>query len=103
MNEACPAVQVPLPQVLLMDLVPEDKARGLKTPVWDEYKRIINEAEGKQVGQLSFLLQFTTLLYVWLESCCSRPSKCSGVDLWIVCVLTDLNKALQLVVQGILY
>ena len=102
MNEACPTVQVPLPQVLLMDLVPEDKVRGLKTPVWDEYKRIINEAEGKQVGQLSFLLQFTTLLYVWLESCRSRLSECSGVDLWIVRVLSGLNEALQLVVQAIL-
>lgn len=103
MNETCPTVQVPLPQVLLMDLVPEDKARGLKTPVWDEYKRIINEAEGKQVGQLSFLLQFTTLLYVWLESCHSRPSECSGVDLWIVCVLSGLNEALQLVIQTIIH
>ena len=36
-------------QVLLMDLVPDDKVRGLKTPVWDEYKKIINDAEGKQV------------------------------------------------------
>ena len=32
-----------------MDLVPNDKARGLKTPVWDEYKIIINKAEGKSV------------------------------------------------------
>ena len=33
-----------------MDLVPDDKTRGLKTPVWDEYKKIVNESEGKQVG-----------------------------------------------------
>lgn len=33
-----------------MDLVPEDKQRGLKTPIWDEYKAIIKEAEGKEVG-----------------------------------------------------
>ena len=29
--------------------MPDDKARGLKTPVWDEYKKIINDAEGKEV------------------------------------------------------
>ena len=34
-----------------MDLVPDDKARDLKTPVWDEYKRIVNEAEGKEVRE----------------------------------------------------
>ncbi|CAI8002520.1 Fucose mutarotase [Geodia barretti] len=39
---------VPAP-VMLMDLVPDDKKRGLKTPVWDEYKSIINRAEGKVV------------------------------------------------------
>ncbi|XP_064382030.1 fucose mutarotase-like [Halichondria panicea] len=33
--------------VLLMDLVPSDKMKALKTPVWDEYKKIINQAEGK--------------------------------------------------------
>ena len=32
-----------------MNLVPGDKEKGLKTPVWDEYKTIINKAEGKQV------------------------------------------------------
>lgn len=32
-----------------MDLVPDDKKRGLETPVWEEYKTIINEAEGKVV------------------------------------------------------
>ena len=34
-----------------MDRVPDDKKRGLKTPVWDEYKAIVNKAEGKEVGQ----------------------------------------------------
>ena len=32
-----------------MDLVPEDKKCGLKTPIWDEYKQIVTEAEGKEV------------------------------------------------------
>ena len=36
-------------QAALMDLVPGDKAKGLKTPVWDEYRKIIKEAEGKEV------------------------------------------------------
>ena len=29
---------------MLMDLVPDDKAKGLKTPVWDEYRKILNQA-----------------------------------------------------------
>lgn len=37
-------------QVALMDLVPSDKERGLKTPVWDEYKMIVNRAEGHEVS-----------------------------------------------------
>ncbi len=28
---------------MLMDLVPDDKIKGLKTPVWDVYKSILNE------------------------------------------------------------
>ena len=36
-----------------MDLVPDDKARGLKTPVWNEYKTIVNHAEGKEVSSCS--------------------------------------------------
>ena len=32
-----------------MDLVQADKKRGLKTPVWDEYKAIINSTEEKDV------------------------------------------------------
>lgn len=33
-----------------MDLVPNDKAKGLKTPVWDEYKQVIKAEEGIEVG-----------------------------------------------------
>ncbi|XP_070539671.1 fucose mutarotase-like [Ptychodera flava] len=33
----------------VMDLVPSDKEKGLKTPVWDKYQAIINKAEGKEV------------------------------------------------------
>ncbi len=36
--------------VSLMDPVPNDKARGLKTPIWDDYKKLVNEAEGKTIG-----------------------------------------------------
>ncbi len=36
-------------QVKLMDLVPDDKKRGLQTPIWGEYKKIVNAAEGKDV------------------------------------------------------
>ena len=32
-----------------MDMVPNDKARGLKTPIWDEYKKLMNDSEGKEV------------------------------------------------------
>lgn len=32
-----------------MDLVPNDKTRGLNTPIWDEYKRLMNDSEGKEV------------------------------------------------------
>ena len=33
-----------------MDLVPNDKEKGLKTPVWDDYRKIVNQAEGKVVS-----------------------------------------------------
>ncbi len=36
-----------------MELVDSDKARGLKTPVWDEYQAIINQAEKKIVSDTS--------------------------------------------------
>ncbi|CAL1526127.1 unnamed protein product [Lymnaea stagnalis] len=36
--------------VARMDLVASDKIKGLKTPIWDKYQEILNEAEGKQVN-----------------------------------------------------
>eukprot|EP00794_Sanderia_malayensis_P003809 gene3809-4336_t len=36
--------------IALMDPVPSDKAKGLKTPIWDEYKRLVNEAEGQTIN-----------------------------------------------------
>lgn len=33
-----------------MALVPSDKAAGLDTPIWAQYKDIINAAEGKEVS-----------------------------------------------------
>eukprot|EP01137_Pigoraptor_chileana_P014558 Opistho-2@69322 len=35
--------------VALMQLVPSDAAKGLKVPVWDTYRKIAREAEGKEV------------------------------------------------------
>jgi len=35
-----------------MDLVPGDKEKKLKTPIWEEYKAIVNEAERKEVHGL---------------------------------------------------
>lgn len=32
-----------------MEVVPDDKAKGLKTPVWDEYKKIVNDSEKCEV------------------------------------------------------
>lgn len=49
-----------LVQVMLMDLVPEDKLGGLETPVWGEYKAIINEAEGREVSSRSLTLSLTS-------------------------------------------
>ncbi|PIK38147.1 putative fucose mutarotase isoform X2 [Apostichopus japonicus] len=34
---------------ILMELVQSDKARGLETPVWTEYQKLINEAESKEI------------------------------------------------------
>jgi L-fucose mutarotase len=39
---------VPHP-AMLMQLVPSDQAKGLQTPVWNIYQKIINEAEGREV------------------------------------------------------
>ena len=41
-----------------MDLVPDDKKRGLRTPVWEEYKQIITEAEGKEVEDFQQIFCF---------------------------------------------
>ena len=35
---------------MLMDPTEADKARGVKTPIWDEYKKLVDESEGKIVG-----------------------------------------------------
>eukprot|EP01136_Pigoraptor_vietnamica_P001717 Opistho-1_new@28716 len=35
--------------VATMQLVPSDAAKGLKVPVWDVYKRLVRESEGKEV------------------------------------------------------
>ena len=34
---------------MLMDLVPGDKAKTLKTPIWDVYKEILNEVSSLQM------------------------------------------------------
>ena len=33
----------------VMQLMPEHKAAGWKTPIWDAYQRVIDEAEGRAV------------------------------------------------------
>jgi len=38
-----------LSQAKLMDLVAGDKVKGLNTPIWDIYKKLMNDAEGKEV------------------------------------------------------
>ncbi len=54
-----------------MDLVPSDKTRGLKTPVWDIYKKTVNEAEGKEVCTYTKTAKITdspvidSILCVW--------------------------------------
>ncbi|XP_057293449.1 fucose mutarotase-like isoform X2 [Hydractinia symbiolongicarpus] len=43
----------------LMDPVEADKKKGLKTPIWDEYKAAMNASEGQTVGvQLIERFQF---------------------------------------------
>lgn len=37
-------------QAMLMDLVPSDKSKGLKTPIWDDYKKLMNDSEGTEVS-----------------------------------------------------
>ena len=36
-------------KVARMELVPSDKEKGLKTPIWGEYQAILDEAEGTKV------------------------------------------------------
>ncbi|XP_045191075.1 fucose mutarotase-like isoform X2 [Mercenaria mercenaria] len=36
--------------VCLMDKVPEDKAKGLQTPIWTEYQVIIDNKENTQIN-----------------------------------------------------
>lgn len=43
--------------VALMDRVPNDKAKGLKVPVWPKYQEIVDEAEGKTV-QMEYVERF---------------------------------------------
>lgn len=35
---------------MLMDPTDNDKQRGIKTPVWEEYKKAINDEEGRKVN-----------------------------------------------------
>lgn len=43
-----------LSPVNVMEPTPEDKKKGVKTPVWDEYTEVIKEAEGRNItlGQI---------------------------------------------------
>ena len=41
-----------------MDKVPEDKAKGLPTPIWTEYQVIVDNAENNQVCILIILFLF---------------------------------------------
>lgn len=36
--------------VCLMDKVPEDRAKGLQTPIWTEYQVIVDKAENSQIN-----------------------------------------------------
>lgn len=36
--------------VMLMDPTPEDKERGIKTPIWDQYKELVNQSESRDVS-----------------------------------------------------
>lgn len=42
LDETCPPAS-------LMEMMPEHKAAGWKTPIWDEYRAIVNAAEGREV------------------------------------------------------
>ena len=49
--------------VMLMDLVPEDKAKGLQTPVWEQYKRIVNEVTNLPRPVVNMIVPFP-----WLQA-----------------------------------
>lgn len=40
-------------QVFLMQVVQGDQDKGLKTPIWDDYKKIVNDAEKREVREYS--------------------------------------------------
>ena len=58
-----------------MDLVPEDKKCGLKTPIWDEYKQIVAEAEGKKVHGIysNVIMSNSSLTF---DVCCRSMWSC---------------------------
>lgn len=47
-----------------MDMVPDDKVQGLKTPIWDVYKKTVNEAEGKEVMPSCYVPHHSHLMYL---------------------------------------
>ena len=47
-----------------MEMVPDDKAKGMKTPIWDEYKKIVNDAEKKEVGHVESVPWHELLIYM---------------------------------------
>uniref|UniRef100_A0A7M5X668 L-fucose mutarotase n=1 Tax=Clytia hemisphaerica TaxID=252671 RepID=A0A7M5X668_9CNID len=36
--------------VMLMDPTESDKVKGIKTPIWEEYKAAVNQSEGKNIS-----------------------------------------------------
>lgn len=51
-----------------MEMVPDDKAKGMETPIWEEYKKIVNDAEKKEVGGLPWheLLMYMRMIYAFI-------------------------------------
>lgn len=43
------------PPIYLMDLEPQDKARKLATPVWQEYKTIVESVSGGEYPKVDFV------------------------------------------------
>ena len=48
-----------------MEMVPGDKAKGLETPIWEEYKKIVNDAEKKEVCACVCVCYST---YTWYDT-----------------------------------